>query len=52
MVKLKQVWLSEEAHRSIKIKAAENNSSVADYLDNVLLGESTRKKKKGGYDFF
>jgi len=50
-MKLKQVWLTEDAHKSLKVKAAQNNSSIADYLDNVLLGDNN-KKKRGGYNFF
>jgi hypothetical protein len=43
-----RVWLSPEAKKKAKAKAAEQGLSLADYLDTLLLGG----KKGGGFDKF
>jgi len=44
--------MTQEAKREAKKRAAEKDLGIADYFDELLLGGSTRKKGKGGFDNF
>lgn len=46
---LNRVWLSDDAKRKAKSKAAEKGLSLQEYLDEVLLGYSSKKKGGGGF---
>jgi len=51
MKRLSRVWVSQEAKKAIKIKAAQEDLSLTEFVDQQILG----KKKKGGRnekDFF
>lgn len=48
---LSRVYLSVEAKREARKKAADNDCSMVDYFDEVLLGKK-KNKKRGGMNYF
>lgn len=52
MKRLSRVWLSPEAKKIAKMKAAEKGVTLKEWLDSMVIKDNEKKEKGGNYRFF